>query len=61
MLREEAGHVLNMHIKSLKHEKGRIKTKISQDDYNTNRANAKRIPETAYLENLKLPKRNSSN
>ena len=39
-LREEAGLVITNNIDSLKIEKGQIKTKMSDIEYNTNRANS---------------------
>ena len=41
-LREEAGLVISTNIESLKYEKGQVKTKMGQIEYNMNRANARR-------------------
>ena len=48
-LREEAGLVIDHDIRSLQHEKGEVKTKMSQIEYNTNRANAKKASRVSLL------------
>ena len=42
ILREEAGYVMDHDIRMLNHEKGEVKTIMSQMDYSTNKANTKK-------------------
>ena len=56
-LREEARLVINHDIQSLQHEKGEVKTKMSQIDYNTNRANAKKASRDSLLKEFEIAKK----
>ena len=56
-LREEAGLVITNNIDSLKYEKGQVKTKMSQIEYNTNRANARKGQRDNLLKELDHVKR----
>ena len=56
-LREEAGLVIDHDIRLLQHEKGEVKTKMSQIEYNTNRANAKKVFRDSLLKKFTAAKK----
>ena len=56
-LREEAGLVIDQDIRSLQNEKGEVKTKMSQIEYNTNRANTKKASSDSLLKEFKIAKK----
>ena len=53
-LREEAGLVIDHDIRSLQHDKGEVKTKMSQIECNTNRANVKKASRDSLLKEFKI-------
>ena len=57
ILREEAGNIIDHDIRMLNHEKGEVKTKMSQIDYNTNRANAKKASRDSLLKEFDTAKK----
>ena len=57
ILREEAGTVIDYDIQMLNHEKGEVKTKMSQIDYNINRANAKKASRESLLKEFDAAKK----
>ena len=57
ILREEAGNVIDHDIPMLNHEKGEIKTKMSQIEYNTNRANSKKASRDSLLKEFDIAKK----
>ena len=56
ILVEEAGNVIDYNIRVINHEKGEIKKKMSQIEYNTNRANAKKAFRDSILKEFKTAK-----
>ena len=57
VLKEEAGFIITNNIKSLKSEKGQIKVKMSEIEYNTNHANSRKIQRDNLLRELEqVPK-----
>ena len=53
ILIQEAGSVIDYDVKAVNHERGEIKKKMSQVDYNTNRANAKKAYREGLIKELK--------
>ena len=56
ILIQEAGSVIDYDIRTVNYKKGEIKKKMSQIEYNTNRANAKKASRDTLVKELKVAK-----
>ena len=56
ILVQEAGYVIDYDVRMVNYERGEIKKKMSQVEYNTNRANAKKASREALVKELKAAK-----